>query len=164
LSDVRGQLRSPELIDFLHSGVAIVVGNAKDMLPALTRGFALRVSPDGASLGLFLAPAQSAGVVANLAPGSELALTATNMTNYQSVQIKSTVTEWQAADDRDAAWLDRYWALFQAACQSTGVPHHISNTLRCRRLLRVTVAPRALFRQTPGPGAGAPLEDLSAWR
>jgi hypothetical protein len=157
-------MRSPELIEFLQGGVAIIVGTARNMIPSLTRGFAVQVTPDGASLHVFLAPGQSGAVVANLTLGSALALTVTNPTDYRSLQIKGTVAGWRPADDSDAAWLDRYWSLFQAACERTGIPTHISETLRCRRLLRVTVVPRALFRQTPGPGAGAPMEDLSTWR
>ena len=140
------------------------MGNAAEMIPALTRGFALRVSPDGAQVEVFVAPAQAAAVVANLAVASPLAFTATNMTDYRSVQIKGTVAGWLAANEADAAWLERYRSLFQAASERTGIPRHLSNTLLCRHLLRVTVVPRALFRQTPGPGAGAPMEDLSAWK
>lgn len=152
------------MTDFLHGGVAIIVGNAGAMVPALTRGFAARVSPDGATLDVFVAPAQSAPVLGNLAPGAPLAFTATRMTNYQSVQVKGTVVGWRPADDADAAWVERYWSLFQVASERTGIPPQASETLRHRRLVRVTITPRALFRQTPGPGAGAPLEDLSAWR
>jgi len=157
-------LRSPDLIDFLQSGVAIILGNAGNMIPALTRGFGVRVWPDGASVDVFLAPAQSAAVVANLSLGSAVAVTVTNPTDYRSVQIKGIVAGWCLADDADADWLDRYWSLFQAACERTGVPLHVSETLRCRRLLRLTVTPQALFRQTPGPGAGGQMEDLSTWR
>ena len=158
-------LRAPELIEFLHGGISVILGNAAATIPAVTRAFAPRVSSDGASVDVFVAPAQSAAVVANLSIGSVLAFTMSSPTDYRAMQIKRTVVVWGLADDADAAWLDRYWSLFQAACQRTGVTPEISGRLRCRRnLLRVTVTPRALFRQTPGPGAGAPLGDLSTWK
>jgi len=146
------------LVAFLHSGVGTMVGiSDADLVPALTRGFALRVTADGESLEVFIGRAQSAPVLARLWPGGLLAVTLASPVDYRAMQIKGTVLQWQAAEATDDVWVNRYWELFEKAVGRVGITPAQCARLRCRDLVRITVAPRDLFRQTPGPSAGNAL-------
>jgi hypothetical protein len=163
-SDLGSQLRSEELVAFLHSGVSGMVGNSDaDLVPALTRGFAFRVAAAGESVDVFVGRAQSGPVLARLRPGAAMAITVASPIDYRAVQIKGTVSRWQPAEAADAAWVARHWELFQAAVALVGIPPDQCVRLRCRDLVRITVVPRALFRQTPGPSAGSALEPGTSW-
>jgi hypothetical protein len=163
-SDLREQLRSPELLAFVHGGVATLVGTSDaNLVPAVTRGFAVRVAPNGESVDVFVGRAQSSAVLDRLRPGGWLAITIASPLDYRAVQIKGDVTRWQAADAADAVWEERYWCLFAAVVAHDGLSPEQASRLRCRDLVRITVAPRALFRQTPGPSAGEALERGAPW-
>jgi hypothetical protein len=163
-SDLGNQLRSPELVTYFHSGVSIMVGNSDaDLVPALTRGFGLRMAADGESLDVFVGRAQSVAVLARLRVGAGLAITLASPVDYRAMQIKGTVGRWQASKAADLVWLTRYWELFEAAVGQVGISPALCARLRCRDLVRITVAPEALFRQTPGPFAGSALEQGTSW-
>jgi hypothetical protein len=163
-SDLGNQLRSPELVDFLHGGVSAVVGNSDaDLVPALARGFAVRVTSDGASIDVFVGRAQSAPVLANLRPGGAVAVTVASPIDYRAVQLKGVVSCWATAEDSDASWVARCWDLFKAAAGQVGISPGQCARLHCRDLVRITVVPGALFRQTPGPSAGNALPRDAPW-
>jgi hypothetical protein len=158
------ELLLPELVAFLHSGVSTIVGTSSGTLaPALTRAFATRVAPDGRTLDVFVGRVQSATALANVVPGRPIALTIGSPTDYRAVQIKGTVAGRQDPDDGDAAWLQRYFGLLQAALDQIGIPPALSKSLRCADYVRITVLPVVMFRQTPGPGAGSLLAEGPPW-
>lgn len=162
--DPCSELLLPDLIAFLHSGVAAMVGTANaGLAPALTRAFAVRVAPDGRTIDLFVGRVQSATCLANLAKGRPIAVTIGSPTDYRAVQIKGTVTGWQEAEGRDAAWIDRHWGLFEASLDQIGIPPARGKSFRSPDLVRVTFVPTVIFRQTPGPGAGSPLAAGPPW-
>jgi hypothetical protein len=134
-----------------------------DLVPALTRGFALRVTATGESLDVFVGRTQSAPVLLRLRPGAPLAVTLASPVDYRAMQIKGAVLRWQAAQDADHVWVDRYWELFEVAVGRVGITPAQCVRLRCRDLVRITVTPRTLFRQTPGPSAGNELEGGMPW-
>jgi hypothetical protein len=163
-SELGSQIQSPDLVAFLHGGVGIVVGNCDaSLVPALTRGFAARVAPDGKSLAVFVGRPQSAAVLANVRPGGDVAVTLASPMDYRAVQIKGEVDRWQLADAADADWVARYWDLFEVALGHVGIPPEQCLRMHCRDLVRIAVLPRALYRQTPGPSAGDALPRDIPW-
>ena len=154
----------PELVDFIHAGAAAFMGTASlELAPALTRAFAPRVAADRRTLDVFVGRAQSTACLANLARGRGVAITMGSVTDYRGIQIKGVSAGWQASAAGDAAWVNDYWRLFLPNCQEVGLPPELIGGLRCHDLVRVTVVPVAIFRQTPGPGAGGAVEGGSRW-
>jgi hypothetical protein len=158
------ELFLPDLVAFLHSGLAAALGTSSaGGIPALTRAFAVRVAPGAATIDVFVGRAQSAACLANLAPGRPIALAAGNPTDYRCVQIKGSVIGCQDTGHDDAAWLEGFWELFEAKVVQVGIPQPRSRSFRCEEYVRVTFVPTALFRQTPGPGAGDLLAAGPSW-
>jgi hypothetical protein len=152
------ELLVPELVEFIHGGVAMFVGSASAALePALARGFAPRVAPDRRRIDVFVGRIQSTGALANLTPGRPMAVTLGSPVDYRGIQIKGVSAGWRDPDAADADWVDEYARRFDANCQQVGLTATQAARLRCHDLIRITLVPVEIFRQTPGPGAGGAL-------
>jgi hypothetical protein len=158
------QLLTPELIAFLHSGLASARGTASaDGVPALTRASAIRVAPDARTIDVFVGRAQSTTCLANLGPGALVAVAAGNPLDYRGIQFKGTVVHCQPADAGDAPWIEDFFRLFEAKVNQVAMTPPGDRSFRCQEYVRVTFLPTAIFRQSPGPGAGSPLGDGPPW-
>jgi hypothetical protein len=158
------ELLVPDLVAFAHGGVAVFVGSSSvELVPALTRGFAPRVAPDRRTLDVFVGRAQSATSLINLVPGRPMTITLASPIDYRGIQVKGRSAGWGDPAALDAAWLDDYWRLFKANLDQVGFPPEYTTRLRCRDVVRITLMPAAIFRQTPGPGAGSAVEGGSRW-
>jgi hypothetical protein len=158
------QLLTPELIAFLHSGLAAAVGTASaDGVPALTRGYAIRVADDARTIEVFVGRAQSTTCLANLRPGAQVAVAAGNPLDYRGIQFKGTVADCGPADADDRLWIERSFALFETKVAQVAMTPPNDRSFRCQEYVRVTFSPIAIFRQSPGPGAGSPLGDGPPW-
>lgn len=156
------ELLTPDLVAFLHSGLAGTLGTASaDGVPAMTRAFALRVAPDARTIDVFVGRAQSTTCLANLTPGRLLAVTTSSPLDYRGVQLKGAVIDSRPADASDVIWIERAATLFEAAVAQVGIAS--PRGFRCQEYVRVTFMPTAMFRQTPGPGAGNPLGAGAPW-
>lgn len=158
------ELFLPELVEFIHGGVATFIGSSNAALePEATRGFGPRVSPDRRTLDVFVGRRQSCAFLTNVAAGRPLAVTLGNVLDYRSVQVKGQGTACRDADGDDIAWVEHYWWLFERCLAQVGLPPEQVMQLRCRDLVRVTLLPGSLFRQTPGPGAGDAVAGGAPW-
>jgi len=158
------ELLTPEVVTFVHGGVVAMVGSASpDLAPALTRGFAPRVAPDRRTIDVFVGRAQSTTCLANLSAGASMSVIVGNPVDYRGIQFKGTAAGQRDAGAGDAAWLDRCRRLYVEALDRIGIPPVYGERLWCRDMVCLTLAPTALFRQTPGPGAGAPLAAGPPW-
>jgi hypothetical protein len=158
------ELLVPELVAFVHSGVAIHVGSADvALVPAVTRGCAPRVAADRRTIDVFVGRAQSAAVLANLAPDRPMAVTLASPLDYRGIQVKGLSAGWGDATDADQMWVEEYWSRFELNCSMIGFSVEHIRHLRCDDLVRVTLVPTAVFRQTPGAGAGGSIEGDSRW-
>jgi hypothetical protein len=163
-TELCSELFVPELVTFLHGGLAAFLGTCSaDLVPALTRAFAPRVAPDRRALDLFVGRTQAEACLANLGAGRPITFTAGNVVDYRGLQIKGVSAGWQDVGPADAAWVDDYWGLFVANCRVVELAAALTSRLRCRDLVRVTLLPRAIFRQTPGPGAGSAVAIGTTW-
>jgi hypothetical protein len=153
------------VVAFVHGGVVLLVGTASpDLVPALTRGFAPRSAPDRRSVDVFVGREQATACLANLPPGASISVIIGNPTDYRGIQIKGTATGHRDAGAGDADWLESYRRRFRESMAQVGIPPAQSAHLWCRDMVCVTFVPSALFRQTPGPGAGGPVGAESPWR
>lgn len=152
------------MVAFLHGGAAVMVGSAgAGLAPALTRGFAPRVAPDRRTVDVFVGRGQSVTCLTNLAVGAPVAVIVGNPSDYRGVQVKGVTVGQRDATAADAEWLARYWRGFTEAIAAVGIPPAQSAQLWCRDMACITFTPTAIFRQTPGPGAGEPLVPGPPW-
>jgi len=158
------ELLVPELVAFIHGGVAMFVGSSSGALePAVTRAFAPRVASDRRTMDIFVGQAQSGVLLANVIPGRPMAVTLSSPVDYRGIQLKGVSAGWRAAVADDADWVDEYWRRFSVNAEQSGMAPGLAARLRCHDLVRVTLAPKELFRQTPGPGAGGALDGGARW-
>jgi len=147
-----------ELASFLRTGVSIVMATRDERLvPTITRVLGLRV--DGpCHLLLNLNERAAGGSVRNLETTGEFAISAASSLGYRSVQLKGHCLSIESADDEAIACAERWRELFAEVSARFGVtPVQVRNLwLKPDRVARVRI--ESAFGQTPGPGAGAPLE------
>lgn len=149
----------PELFDYLESGISVLVGTRNDRLfPDGCRAIGARVEDGGRGLTVFLPDATSAGVRANIADNRRIAVGFCRPRDHRSIQVKGTVVELREVDDADRAAIDRYRCELVEEWGWVGVPPHLTERTAHRPCWAARLRIESVFLQTPGPGAGAPLE------
>lgn len=147
-----------ELKEFLESGISVLVGSRDRLLvPEAIRGFGLRVEADGRELVVFVPDAWGRRTVANLRDNGRIAVAAARPMDHRSVQVKGSVVEIRPGDDDDRAALESYRERLVGHFGAIGFPPRILHRLDAWPCHTVRLAVEALFEQTPGPRAGAPL-------
>lgn len=151
------------LVPFLESGVSVLVGTRDvRMKPACMRGVGARVAADGAELTVFLPAATAAVALANLADNGRIAVSFSRARDNRAVQVKGRVTEIRDADAADRERIERYRCELVEALGTVGVAPRFTLRLAHWPAHAVRLRVTAIFAQTPGPGAGAPLAGAAA--
>ena len=86
-----------------------------------------------------------------------------NPVDYRGLQVKGVTAGWRDAGAGDTDWLERQQRLCAASLERVGLAPARVARLWCGDLVCVTFVPRAIFRQTPGPGAGNSLAAGPPW-
>ena len=158
-------LITAEVVAFVHGGGVLLVGTASaDRVPALTRGFAPRIAPDrrsrrrvrGARAVRYLPREPAAG-------RGDARSSVGNPVDYRGIQIKGTAAGHRDAAAGDADWLERFRRGSDESMAQVGIPPAQNAHLWCRDMVCITFVPSAIFRQTPGPGAGSAVNAGSPW-
>ncbi len=147
----------PDDVAFLESGCALIVGLVTpDGEPLATRAWGLRVLP-GRRVRVLVA-ADEARVVVEVAPGRPLALTATSVRTFRSLQLKGRVAAVEEPGEDDAVVAAAYLDAFLGDVEEIdGMPRGRVARMSATRLLAAVVDVDAAFDQTPGPAAGTAL-------
>jgi len=141
----------------IEQGVAIIVATCDgDGHPSLTRGWGPALDDDGLLLAVTAAPGTRAA--ADLVAGAEVSVTISEMTTYSTLQILGTAAAVTPIDDNARRRVDAHLERFAADATKVGVTQHATN-LFLDDLILVHLMVRHVSDQTPGPGAGAPLEE-----
>lgn len=140
---------------FIESAVMMVVAvRGVDGRPALARAVGASCQLDG-RIAIIVSQAQWPAAISHLAPGDALALTVCRPTDYVTYQLKGELAGVAPADPADADLADRYVERMTGVLTGLGVaPRQIACWLARTGLRRLTLSPRMVFQQTPGPGAG----------
>lgn len=150
-----------ELAAFMQSGISMHVGSARGGLPQLARAAGCRVSPDRRRVTMFVIPAQSIGVLDQIAANGAVAAVFTKPRSHRTVQLKGSDARIVSASAQDEALVRRQVEAFGAELASIGFPDRLGATLALAApatLLAVTFTPTSAFVQTPGPAAGTALK------
>jgi hypothetical protein len=147
-----------DVVELLESGCALIVGTVDDAArPEATRAWGLQVLPDRAHVRV-LVDGGATRAVANIGRPSRAAVTATDVRTFHSVQVKGDVVAVEATTDEDDRRYERFVADFFANLEAVdGTPPGLLRRLVPAQRLAFVMHATALFDQTPGPSAGAPL-------
>ena len=147
-----------ELAAFLQEGIAIQLGTRNDRLePNGVRVVSVAVDPDGRHIVAYVPDAAVAQVLPDLESNGQAALVFARPPDERACQLKGTFTSARRATEAERAGVEAQWDRWLGRLASIGVARATLEpwiTWPCTAVrLRVT----AIFNQTPGPNAGAPL-------
>lgn len=150
----------PDWIAFLRGGISVLVGSRDACLrPHVARGVGLYVNDEGASLAVLLDRAQAAEVLADLRMGAPFTAVFSQPSTHRTLQVKTSTTRIDAADAADHADANAYTERFCDELERLGFSRPFTRALLSHGgdLVAVRFGAEAVFDQTPGPHAGAPL-------
>lgn len=155
----RERVISKELASFLESGISILVGTRDARLqPEAARAFGARVGAGGAELTVLVPQAVGAVTAANVRDNGRIAVLFSRPSDHRSIQVTGRVAAIEPGGDAERALVDRYRCELAQTLAAVGLPPRL--TLRAAHwpchAIRLRV--EAIYVQTPGPGAGAPLQ------
>jgi hypothetical protein len=156
-----GPLIDPELAEFLQSGISMHIATARGGLPQITRAAGCRIAADRRRVTLFVIPAQSVGVLDDIAANGAVAAVFTKPRSHRTVQLKGKDARISSASAEDEAMVRAQVEAFRAELAAIGFPDRLGTTLAAGSpgpMLGVTFTVASAFVQTPGPGAGKALE------
>ena len=156
---------SPELAEFLESGVSILVGTRDaELRPDCLRAIGARVGGKGQELSVFLPDGTIGRNLDHLRDNGRVAVCFSRPLDHRSMQLKGRVLSLAAADDSDRPWIDRYRNAFAQELAFLGLPQRVTYRMAHWPCWRLRFAVESIFVQTPGPGAGQPLAPPSNGR
>jgi hypothetical protein len=146
---------------FLEAGCALIIGTVDaDGMPLATRGWGLDVLDDG-QLRL-LVDGDDEAILANLASTRAIAITAADVRTLHSTQLKGEVVSIEDADEADVARVRRYCDDFFVDIHETdGTAYEVLERMVPSRYRACRCQVSDWFDQTPGPGAGAPVDRVA---
>jgi hypothetical protein len=146
------------LAEFVHSGVATIVGTASDAgRPHVAYGWGPRVREGGRTLDVFLDAPKAGQALEDLRSNGRIAVTMGDPVSYRSVQVKGRFSGASPPSDADEVWLAAYREAFLVNTSLVGDPPSVIRSLWLNEVVRVSLTVEQAYDQTPGPGAGRPL-------
>lgn len=147
----------PEVAALFEGPSSLIVGTADAHAhPEAIRAFGAQVV--AADRVRVLLAADAHRTLANLAGGSAIAITATDIATNASVQVKGHAAPVEAETAADRVRHERYIGEFFGVINETdGTPYELLQRLRPGSLVALEVSVEEQFDQTPGPAAGRSL-------
>ena len=116
-----------------------------------------REHDDGRELVVLVPVAPAGATAANLRDNGRVAVLFSRASDHRSLQVTGRARSVEPAAESDRAAIDRYRCELAQELARVGMPPRL--TLRAAHwpCLAVRLSVEAIYVQTPGPGAGAPL-------
>jgi hypothetical protein len=149
------------LVAFINEPVMIMLAAADALAqPVVARGVGALYDPQE-GLGVMVSRRQYPDFADALAPGGRVAATFCRPTDYTTFQVKGEIHRVAAATPAEAERAGRYVDAVYAALGALGVGQPlIDQWVFPGDIVSFRFTPSALFAQTPGPNAGAPLRGI----
>ena len=149
----------PEVVEFIHGGVAVGVATRDDDLrPEFARGWGPEVSADGRSLRLCVWAPEGSRMRANLEQNGAVAVGFSPPTIARAVQVKGVAAAVSEPGAADLERAERHARSFVAEAGRIGAPAEIAQRMFVRTgLVAIQFSIDEVFEQTPGPTAGRRL-------
>lgn len=151
-------LLSDDVASFLQSGVSIAVATRNGKLaPEGTRAWAARVDEDRIHVTVFLYAKAAGPLLANLKRHPEIAVVFDRPSDTRACQIKGTFKGSRRGRAAERAEVERQTQAFFSDLETLGFPRLLTEGWLFWPCIALTMRVTALYRQTPGPGAGEPM-------
>jgi len=149
---------SAELAAFVESGISTQVGTRDaDLHPEILRAVGSRVEAGREEVTVFVPGATGGRTLANLRDNGRIAVIYSRATDHRSMQLKGRVLGIVEATERDRPCVERYVSALAEQLAVIGLPPRLLHRIARWPCHAVRFRVEAVFVQTPGPGAGAPL-------
>jgi len=146
------------LAAFLQEGVGIHLATRTAALePNGTRALAVKVEDDGRHLVVYVAQAASARIVGDLHDNGQAAVSFGRPVDDKACQVKGVFVSLRDASDEERPFIAAQWDGFLAKLEQIGIPRAATRAWITWPVVAIRLRVNALFEQTPGPGAGAPM-------
>ena len=157
---------TPAIADFMESGeVSLYVAACDAQLrPIATRAFGCGVARERRAVTTWIARPSAPRLLDDVAGNGRLALVVSHIDSCKTLQLKAVDARVEDPDPSDHARIAAYHDAFIAQAIRMGYPEAMLRSMlqfRFDELAAIVFTPVAVFAQTPGPGAGAPVADLA---
>jgi len=156
--DAAPPLLPPELVALIADGISAIVGSSDATLrPSIMRAVGSAITPDGATVTVYLARRQSRQLLQNLSSTGRIAVVFTQPHSHRTIQVKSGHVRLRPADASDQPVLQRYLAHMEHEIGLVGFDAAFTRQMLAydlADLVAVSFEPSDAFDQTPGPRAG----------
>ena len=148
----------PDMAAFLQEGLPIHIATRNaDLQPSGARVTAVKVHADHQHIVAFVPKVSAAPILADLAANGQVALGFVRPADVRACQVKGVFVESRAVTARERAFVMEQYERRHASLEVVGYPRAGTTKWRMWPCVAVRLRVTALFSQTPGPGAGAPL-------
>lgn len=162
MSDGRCPPLSEAVVDFIEGPTALLLASrGADHVPSLMLGRGCRVAADRGSVTVFVNADGAESLLADVEGCAELAVVFSQPSSNRTLQLKGSDARRVPLTAADHASLARKLAILDADLSLIGFVAPYTQTLLSADTaepVALRFTPTAVFEQTPGPRAGAPLE------
>lgn len=162
---VTSAMLSPALVGFVESGNSVLVGTRDvRLVPECVRAFGVRAERGGRDVTVFVPVATGARTMSNIADNGRVAICVARPRDHRSIQLKGKATAVRDATARDRKFVEAYRSAFCDELAWIGLPLRLSRRFAHWPCHAIRLRVESVFDQTPGPGAGEPLEESAGSR
>ena len=148
-----------QLAAFLEEGVGIHIATRNGALqPNGARAIAVTVEAGGEHLVVYVARVAAARILPDLEANGQAAVGFGRPIDDRACQVKGLFVGAREATDDERAKVLAQWDGFLGSLEKIGIPRAATRTWVTWPAVAIRLRANALFDQTPGPGAGAPLK------
>ena len=146
------------LAGFLEEGIGIHIGTRdRDLQPNGARAVAVKVENDRAHVVVYVARVAAERLLGDLESNGQVAVGFGRPVDDRACQVKGIFLEARPARDEERPFVAAQWEGFLGQLEQIGIPRAGSARWSTWPATAIRVRVTALFNQTPGPDAGAPL-------
>lgn len=147
-----------ELASFLQEGIAIQLGTRNARLePEGVRVIAMQVEGDGTHVVVYVADVSAPRVLPDLESNGQAALVCSRPPDERACQVKGTFAGARPATADERALVQAQWDRWLDRLATIGFVRTAFEHWPTWPCVAIRIRVNAIFNQTPGPGAGAPL-------
>ena len=149
---------SPDLHEFIESGISILVGTRGDrLLPECCRAVGAKVENEGRELTVYLPQATAGTTLSNLRNNGRIAVCFSRSGDHRSIQIKGRLLAITDGGEEARRVILKYRSALAESWGVIGVPPRITLRMAHWPCHEARFQVTSLFNQSPGPGAGSTL-------
>ena len=147
-----------QLADFLEEGIGIHIGTCDERLqPHGARAAAVKVDEDGQHLVVYVAEVAAPRLIPSLESNGRAAVSFGRPIDDRACQVKGVLVEVRPATEAERPFVQAQRAGFLEQLERIGIPRANAANWAIWPAVAIRLKATAVFEQTPGPHAGAPL-------